>query len=226
MISPDFIEELYAAFSTYTFKPGFKERCSPLTPPMDEEIELLKKPLRELSEEDLGRFPGKGIYTWGDMEDYKYFFPRLTELVALLPLPEWFEDFYFYKFEHLDFLNWPDTEKAVTLKAVEQYFIFKITSEATYSITHLSIIINLLGIEKVMHLWEADTTVRSAYFLADILLNNPNYFKIVPEYKKTFDNWLKSESVEQKIKKAISLSDDEYITYTMQIALETSYTTK
>lgn len=35
---------------------------------------IFKKPLRELDEDDLSRFTGKAITTWGNANDYKHFF--------------------------------------------------------------------------------------------------------------------------------------------------------
>ncbi|WP_153798439.1 hypothetical protein [Foetidibacter luteolus] len=48
---------------------------------------LLSKSLRNLTSEDLSRFSGKVISTWGDTNDLKHFLPRLFELTALLDTP-------------------------------------------------------------------------------------------------------------------------------------------
>ena len=48
---------------------------------------LFSKPLPNLTSEDLSRFAGKAISTWGDTNDLKHFLPRLFELTAFLDTP-------------------------------------------------------------------------------------------------------------------------------------------
>jgi len=49
--------------------------------------ELRNKKLRELTDEDLSRFAGKVILTWGDENDYRFYLPRILELTAELKTP-------------------------------------------------------------------------------------------------------------------------------------------
>jgi hypothetical protein len=61
---------------------------SPLYGDLDEwNKSLFSKPLQNLTSEDLSRFAGKAISTWGDTNDLKHFLPRLFELTALLDTP-------------------------------------------------------------------------------------------------------------------------------------------
>jgi len=222
LISQEYIEKLYAAFSGYKFQPGFRERCSPLTPPTDEQLAALRKPLRQISEEEFDRYPGSAIYTWGDLEDYKYFFPRLTELVTLSPKPAVFEEFYFYKFDSLDFNNWPETEKEVTCKAIEQYFIYRISNPEGYSIDHLEVIIGLIGAEKVIELWTNDKSAASAQYIADFVLSNPEYLtrKLAGSDAEQFKTWLKSIEVVNKLILAAKKCDDDYHKFNLETAAE------
>ncbi|MBK9636781.1 MAG: hypothetical protein IPO63_02845 [Bacteroidetes bacterium] len=49
--------------------------------------QLRSKQLRELTDEDLSRFAGKVIMTWGDENDYRFYLPRILELTAELKTP-------------------------------------------------------------------------------------------------------------------------------------------
>lgn len=46
------------------------------------ERSLHAAPLRELGEEDFGRYPFKAMTTFGDVDDFRHFFPRIAELVT------------------------------------------------------------------------------------------------------------------------------------------------
>ncbi len=41
----------------------------------------------KLNEDDLSRFTGKAMTTWGNANDYKHFLPRIFELTAELKTP-------------------------------------------------------------------------------------------------------------------------------------------
>ena len=80
------ITNLYDTFSKYHGNPNMTG--SPLYGDLNEwNKTLFSKPLRILTGEDLSRFAGKVISTWGDTNDLKHFLPRLFELTALLDTP-------------------------------------------------------------------------------------------------------------------------------------------
>jgi hypothetical protein len=72
------IERLYAVFARYPLRKHligcphcFSER---------DDRALHSAPLREMPEEKLTMFSWKTMTTWGDVRDFKHFFPRLCEL--------------------------------------------------------------------------------------------------------------------------------------------------
>lgn len=79
------IENLYKVFEKY----GATDMTgSPLYEDLPKwNKEILSKPLRELDEDDLSRFTGKAMTTWGSANDYKHFLPRIFELTAELRTP-------------------------------------------------------------------------------------------------------------------------------------------
>ena len=79
---------------------------------------LYSKPLKELSDKDLSRFTGKSMTTWGEVDDYKHFLPRIFELTALYKTPYeiWIA---FSKLEFGNWRNWLPEEQA----AINDYMI-------------------------------------------------------------------------------------------------------
>lgn len=109
------IEGLYAAFARYPLRARI-EGC-PHCDLGGAERGLHAKPLRELDEDDLGRFPFKAMSTFGDVDDFRHFFPRIAELITYyghsracdlgvlarkLPYGEW--------------ERWPEPERAAILR--------------------------------------------------------------------------------------------------------------
>lgn len=73
------IEELYKTFEKYTFKPT---DGSPLTVSESDKATLHSKKLRELEGEGISRYAFKAMTTWGDVNDFKHYLPRVFELTA------------------------------------------------------------------------------------------------------------------------------------------------
>jgi hypothetical protein len=75
------IENLYDAFSQYTTLGIHHCDCGCID---EEDVKKLhSKPLRQLEVDDLSSYHGSALYTWGDLEHYKHFLPRVFELYAL-----------------------------------------------------------------------------------------------------------------------------------------------
>ncbi|UII22219.1 hypothetical protein [Fulvivirga ligni] len=114
----DSIEDLYRVFQKYEAR---DMSGSPLYADLHKwNRELLSKPLRELDENDLSRFTGKCITTWGSIADYKHFLPRIFELIALFRAP--YEiSIAFDKLHIADWNNWARDEQKVV-----QSFMFNL----------------------------------------------------------------------------------------------------
>jgi len=74
------IEQLYKTFEKYPFKSTI-DGCPCCV--SDSDISTLhSKQLRELEDEDISRYAFKAMTTWGDVNDFKYYLPRIFELAA------------------------------------------------------------------------------------------------------------------------------------------------
>jgi len=74
------IDKLYKTFSKYPYKSKI-EGCPCCVSDSDKST-LHSKKLRELEDEDLSYYAFKAMTTFGDLEDFKYYLPRIFELTA------------------------------------------------------------------------------------------------------------------------------------------------
>ena len=78
------IERLYLVFRKYPLTPGFPLRCSPLGR-RELAASMAATELHALGTETLAVYAFKAITTMGDLDDFKYFLPRMLELYARDP---------------------------------------------------------------------------------------------------------------------------------------------
>lgn len=103
------IENLYRVFSIVE-KPGGISYCTHCHDQHDFKA-LLSKPLREISSTDFDHYIWSAFNTAGDMETYKYFVPRLLELLitdAQSNLDCWI---IFKNIHRANFDEWSDEQK-------------------------------------------------------------------------------------------------------------------
>lgn len=103
------IQNLYTVFAVY---PGNANmHGSPIYTDLKQwNPALFAKPLQLLSSEDLALFTGKAMTTWGEIDDFKHFLPRMLELTARLDIP--FDVGILYnKVDYADWNNWNSTEQ-------------------------------------------------------------------------------------------------------------------
>ncbi|HEY5893200.1 MAG TPA: hypothetical protein VIT91_08225 [Chthoniobacterales bacterium] len=116
------IERLYDVFSRYS-RPTQLEGCPCCTSPA-EALLLVNKPIRTLTAPELEHYAFKALSTWGTVNDYKYFLPRILELTdsgSLLCDTE----ILLQKLYYGGFRDWPPDEQ----QAVRDY-IFGVWREA------------------------------------------------------------------------------------------------
>ncbi len=74
------IAQLYQAFSIYSH-PEQMDAC-PCCVNQEDKDHLGKNNLHDLTADQLGKYTSKAMTTWGDIEDYKHFLPRILELAT------------------------------------------------------------------------------------------------------------------------------------------------
>lgn len=79
--------------------------------------ELRAAPLRKLSEEQLSTYTWKAMTTWGNVDDFKHFLPRIFELMATSAFTG--DVTALYKLNYAEWDNWKEDEK----DAVKQFLL-------------------------------------------------------------------------------------------------------
>lgn len=113
------IENLYSVFEKYTTNGINHCDCGCID---EQEVKkLYSKQLRELIEDDLVYYHGSALYTWGEIEHYKHFLPRICELITKNRQYSFVDIGEIYsKLEHSEWQNWNETE----INAIKEYVIF------------------------------------------------------------------------------------------------------
>lgn len=115
------IAGLYGIFKSYRIKPSFSG-CAHCVSPKDSEY-LCSTELSQLSPTDLDTYAFKAMTTWGEVNDFKHFLPRLFELVAtedtncLSSL-----EVLFGKLAYARWNDWPTGERRAVRSYLEAYW--------------------------------------------------------------------------------------------------------
>lgn len=123
------VAELYRVFSRYRLATDF-EGC-PCCVSADHSRRLATLPLRSLSFDDLEQYAVKAMTTWGKVEHFKYFLPRLFELTI-----EHRDDFMdlavvFGKLKYGDVQSWKLTEQEAITKFFREYWDLQLSKPPT-----------------------------------------------------------------------------------------------
>jgi hypothetical protein len=136
---------------------------------------LFAKPLNQISADDLGRYAGKAMTTWGEVNDYKHFLPRILELTALYDGPidiTWVFD----KLEYGKWDTWEKDEQAI----IQEYLLtlFKeILKDSTKNVEWLFVEYFYVcykyysNPKELLSIWETDTGKAATKHLADFIFN-------------------------------------------------------
>jgi hypothetical protein len=164
------IHELYRVFSKYHVHT--LTGCPHCTSE-EEGRRLVSIPLRELSAEDLQRYSCKAMTTWGSVEDYKHFLPRLFELAAANGLASYLDlAVLFSKPKYGEWERWPAVER----RAVEGYFaalwldLLKTYPHALEADSCLCAIgQSVADLSNYLSAWERTDSLSAARHLADLI---------------------------------------------------------
>jgi len=113
----DAMEGVRVAFARYRL--DTLEGCPCCTNPKD--AIPLRRPLSELSAQQLDHYASKALTTWGTVDEYRYFLPRIMELALTEEGRSWHGlEFWIIasKIHRGDWHKWPADERA----AIEEYF--------------------------------------------------------------------------------------------------------
>jgi hypothetical protein len=112
------IEGLYTAFADYPLPTDFTG-CPCCHSPGDH-LSLYSAPLRQLQPKDLEQFAGDALLTWGDLDGFRHFLPRIFE-ISVLTDEHCFADrpLVFERLMHGEWRYWPEPEQ----NAIQHFLI-------------------------------------------------------------------------------------------------------
>ncbi|MES2618948.1 MAG: hypothetical protein V4613_13810 [Bacteroidota bacterium] len=208
------IETLYDTFAKYQ---GLsKLEGSPLYDELSTwNIDLRSKKLKELTEEDLSRFAGKVMLTWGDENDYRCYLPRMLELTAELKTPYNIWTLY-SRLEDANWKTWDIEEQtAINDFTVELWnnLLNDNSEKAEWEFKdYFHAIANFYpDFAQVLKVWETNNNFASIKHLTNYIFEERQYLfdnNFINSIEKNtkhieqFKIWLTSERILKKIEKA------------------------
>ncbi len=175
------IANLYATFSPYPLRPTI-EGC-PCCVSAEDQKKLFAKALNLMESEDISRYAWKAMTTWGEVEDFKHFLPRLLELIATTGIA-YNSGVVLGKLEYAKWHDWDQTEK----DAIRSFLLAWWTEMATKKTVLLPEFIDLCrllgGVDPLLVRWSINFTDPSfrnlVWFIQTTyydLIGKKSYFK-------------------------------------------------
>ena len=224
------IQNLYDAFSKYTANPNMKG--SPYSGDIDLlNKELFSKPLEDLTASELSKFTGKAMTTWGEVDDYKHFLPRIFELTAEwnTPYEIWIA---FDKLEYGNWKTWEETEQSAIheyMRAMWENLLKDDSEKAEWEfMEYFSALAHFYPtFSHLLETWENDEEKTATKHLANLVFNEgvnmfdngainsfPRQSGRVPELK----NWLLSDKIVRRLEAAFYRYEHEPFAETLSWA--------
>ncbi len=204
-------ENLYQVFSKYGLKGGLRDRSCPCCVSEGEIRELVKRPMSDLSVEEIGHFARSAISTFGDIDDFKHFLPRILELFQDRTY-DLIDDF--LTFEKLNYAEW-ETWDEHEIEVIENYFLAlwsKSVSDENCPDSFIENAFHLVskynGIEKALKIWENRCSKKSVGLIVEYILKNPHSRLRESDYY-TFWNWASSETNLNRLEELYFEIEDE-----------------
>ncbi|GAA4278672.1 hypothetical protein [Aquimarina mytili] len=206
------IDNLYTVFKKYCVDSTKLRASSCPCCVTDEEIkEIVGKPLERLSEEELGHFSRSAISTFGTIEDYKHFLPRILECMQYPNTDLLFDFTCFEKLNYAEWETWPFEEQ----KAIESYFetlwCTVINDENTTGDQVegvMSIILKYGYLDRALLEWSKSNTSKSTFCIIEGILNGFNFEVNDNDYDIMF-KWLTSHTIKSKIEDMYFKTNDK-----------------
>ncbi len=213
------INNLYEVFQSYTVLGNLRDRSCDCCVTDEEIKELLSKPLKEIQPDEIYHFMSSALTTYGDINDYKHFLPRILELTVDY---DFLTDFHCYeKLNHANWKFWKENEVEAISSFLELLLIYHLNHlEYVDLIFVINPSIKYLGEEKTLNIWKQHLKENHLHFFVDYKLSFSD--TIFLDFKQTtFDEWISSDFILKKLENLFLKTDDKIeanrisIAYTM-----------
>ncbi|WP_336690116.1 MULTISPECIES: hypothetical protein [unclassified Chryseobacterium] len=202
------IENLYSVFSKYEIR-SFIEGCPCCVSDRDKE-KIHSKELRELEEEDLSRYAFKAMTTWGNVDDFKHFLPRILELcidhdLGIHPFG------IFGKLKYGKWEVWNDAEKEAVITFLLEWWKCFLENRTFFDDDLFFGIYNMTGeIERLLAYWKVDIAQNSFMIYVDFIRGHYPDFVNENRENKIFDESDHEKFLKWIKENAISLEEGFY----------------
>ncbi|MBG8552100.1 hypothetical protein [Hymenobacter guriensis] len=212
------VEDLYRIFARYGLNPNMDG--SPLYHDLSNWNRMLAaKPLRELTEDDLRIFYFKVMTTWGDVDDFRHFLPRIFELLTDLATGSGWEEWVALdKLCYGKWHTWPAAEQAAVQKYLWAFWQVLLTEddEAKWIDAlfegYFAAIANVYpAFDQMLQLWAESDNQHAVRRLVDFVeRNDRNVLKkrVLSEFDRSdekgrvFFDWLLTDAILEKLTNA------------------------
>jgi len=194
------IEKLYKTFSKYPFKSKI-EGC-PCCVSDSDKATLHSKKLRELEDEDLSYYAFKAMTTFGDLEDFIHYLPRIFELTAKRKLMV--DTFVILgKLECGNWDTWDEEEKEIINDFLTDWWKYDINNNKYFD-SEILIELNKLrnDLSSMLNEWNLDYDTQGfrnyveliEYNYHDIKSKNRTFEEFDKKEVEIFTSWIESNS--------------------------------
>ncbi|MFL5743225.1 MAG: hypothetical protein ACJ751_01070, partial [Niastella sp.] len=164
------------------------------------------KPLKHLSADDLREFTGRAITTWGEVNDYKHFLPRILELTASYDGSHDFSRI-FDKLEYGKWETWDKDEKDVIQEYMLVFWkeILKDSTKNTedFFVEYFYVCARFYSnFSELLSIWEINTSKAATKHLADFIFYESPFIFSHKNNNHELKNWLLSDKIIHRLEAA------------------------
>lgn len=202
------ISNLYKVFELYHLNSHIAG-C-PCCVTEDDQKLIKSKILNQLTVEDLNNYAFHAISTWGTIEDFKHFLPRLLELTAFEPKFFWSSDTVIRKLSFAEFDDWTEAEQ----KVINQYLValwnYVLSQPPRLKFSASDFIDSLLSVNDELNLflviWQKHPSLYSLLHLSEFISYRIDFNKVPIKIDyfsqkdtKEFLEWLSKDEIIKKL---------------------------
>lgn len=198
------IAHLYTTFARYPLRPDI-DAC-PCCVSEDDQKKLSSKALQALESGDISRYAWKAMTTWGNVEDFKHFLPRLLELIATTGIA-YDAGVVLRKLTYASWHDWAPSEQEAIRSFVFAWWTEWVTQKGANPSDFMELYQLLGELELLLEGWVIDFKNQSfrnlIHFILgnyyDLTVNRSAFKELDPYATQQLLNWIfaKKETLEQ-----------------------------
>lgn len=187
------IENLYDIFSIYPLREHI-DGC-PCCVSEENKHLIHSKSLKDLEAEDLSRYTFKALTTWGNIEDFKHFLPRIFQIM-IDGKSFVLSSTILGKLEYGNWKDWPESEKDAVKNCLLQWWRKIIETQPYFNHDAFIGIYRLTkNLDELLQNWETDVPTNGFKVFVDCI---DNYYDDLADGRKKFKD-LEEKDIEKML---------------------------